>query len=144
MAENENTFQLEWISRHAVSLDKKFEGFRETSPGRKTAPKRLKKLPPRTKRRITEESVDEELDLHGLTVDQGIAETEMFIDLAREYRLGAIRIVHGLGPDTGRSLRSEVQRFLKTRGKGKIKGFKIEPHNQGAVIVYPAAGRKAP
>ena len=137
MPDKETDFQLEWIARHHTSLESKFEGFKDIPANRKHAPKRVKKILARQKRRITEEPADEEIDLHGLTIDQGVAETEMFIELARQYKLGSIRIVHGLGPDRGRSLRSEVLRYLKTRAKGKIKGFKIEPHNQGAVIVYP-------
>lgn len=137
MSDAETEFQLEWIKRHAVSLDHKFEGFNEQGALKNPLPKRLKKVLERKKRQFAEISVDEELDLHGFTIDQGLAETEMFLDLAREYGLESVRIVHGLGPDQGPSIRSEVLRYLKTRGKGKITGYTIEPHNMGAVIVYP-------
>jgi DNA-nicking Smr family endonuclease len=137
MPDKETDFQLDWISRHPATIEGKFEGFQELATNRKHAPKRLKKILAKQKRRIAEEPADEELDLHGLTIDQGVAETEMFIELARQYKLDSIRIVHGLGPDQGRSLRTEVLRYLKTKAKGKITGYKIEPHNQGAVIIYP-------
>ena len=138
MPDKETDFQINWINRHAVSLEHKFEGFGETRlRDKKQPPKRLRKDAAKPKRRIDEEPVDEELDLHGLTVDQGVAETEMFLELAREYKLNAVRIVHGLGPDRGRSLRSEILRYLKTKARGRIRGFRIEPHNMGAVVVYP-------
>jgi DNA-nicking Smr family endonuclease len=130
-------FQCEWIRLHGASLEKKFEGFKEKPSDHRLLPKRLKKVAFKQKHRFSEESVDEELDLHGMTIEQGLGETETFLDLARHYKLSAIRVIHGLGPDSGPSLRSEVLRYLKTKAKGKIQGFKIEPHNQGAVIIYP-------
>ncbi len=140
MADNDTDFQLEWIKHHAVSLESKFEGFDEKPAHKNPVSKHLKKILTAKKRKISEETVDEELDLHGLTIDQGVAEAELFIEMAGQYNLNSVRIVHGLGPDNGPSIRSEVIRFLKTKGKGKISGYKIEPHNQGAVIVYPKRG----
>jgi len=66
-----------------------------------------------------------------------VVETEMFLDMAREYGLTAVRVIHGIGPDSGRSIRTELQRCFRTRLKGRIERLEYEPHNSGSVIIYP-------
>ncbi|OGJ90278.1 MAG: hypothetical protein A2268_12440 [Candidatus Raymondbacteria bacterium RifOxyA12_full_50_37] len=130
-------FQIDWVKRHPVSLMAKYDG-KDPALFEKKKARHRKKVPKVSPpKKVREISVDEEIDLHGLTIDQGIVELELFLDMAREYKLTSVRVIHGLGPDKGDSLRKEVHRYFKTRGKKKISGFFVEPHNQGAVIVYP-------
>jgi DNA-nicking Smr family endonuclease len=128
-------FQLEWIKRHATGLHVKYDGAPpDPMPG--AGGRARKKAAPVT-RRPSEIPSDAELDLHGLTIDQALVETDIFLDMAREYGLTAVRIIHGIGPDSGPSIRNELARQFKTRLKGKIERLEYEPHNSGSVIVYP-------
>jgi DNA-nicking Smr family endonuclease len=128
-------FQLEWIKRHATGLHVKYDGA-PMDPMTSAGERARKKVEP-VSRGHAETPSDAELDLHGLTIDQALVETEIFLDMAREYRLTAVRIIHGIGPDSGPSIRSELTRQFKTRLKGKIERLEYEPHNSGSVIIYP-------
>lgn len=53
--------------------------------------------------------IEEELDLHRLTVDEAITQLDQFLNTAFQAGLYRVRIVHGKG--TG-ILRQEVRRYL--------------------------------
>lgn len=131
------TLQFEWISRHPVTLDAKFGGFPEEERakgfGRKRKNIRLKEPP----RRFKDAPAEEEIDLHGLTIDQGLFELESYIAMCRQYKVRSLRVIHGMGPEKGPSMRKAVRQFLKTRAKSWINGIQIEGHNPGSVIIFP-------
>ncbi len=54
--------------------------------------------------------IEEEIDLHGMTVDEAIPMVDKFLDAAYQAGLYNVWIVHGKG--TG-ILRREVKRFLR-------------------------------
>ena len=53
--------------------------------------------------------IDEELDLHSLTVDEAIPKLDQFLNAAFRAGLYRVRIVHGKGTGV---LRQEVRRYL--------------------------------
>lgn len=130
-------FQLEWLKRHPPGIHLKFDPLPEPELHRHTMPVRKKVPKVRKGKPFKEKAVDEELDLHGFAIDEGLAEIDIFLDMARKYRLSRVRVIHGMGPDRGPSLRKEIHRYLKTRGRSKVDRIETEPHNAGAVIIYP-------
>jgi len=135
MSEEIDRKLLERLIRTPIHIRLKYDGPQPKK--KKPFTKSVVKVSKQTQSRpaFFEVAVEEELDLHGRTIDQGIAETELFIDMALRYGLKTVRVIHGQGPLQGPSLRSEVRKFLKTRCNHKIEGFVIEPHNDGAVVV---------
>ncbi len=88
--------------------------------------------------------VDEELDLHGLSIAEALAQTEMA--LARWGRApdACIRLIHGASSGDRGSIKGALRRQLETTWKGRIRGFKPEPGNPGATLVRPGMGPKSP
>ena len=90
------------------------------------------------RRGIFEIPVEQELDLHGLTIDQGLMELENFIQLCIRFKVKSVRVIHGIGPEKGRSMRKAVRSFLSTRARPHLTGIEAEPHNPGSIIIYIA------
>jgi DNA-nicking Smr family endonuclease len=103
----------------------------------------LKQRPRTVFRGIREVPVEQELDLHGLTIDQGLLELENFIRLCGRFGVGCVRVIHGLGPDRGRSMRKAVRTFLSSaRARPWLEKIEVEPHNPGSVILHLAGTRR--
>src|SRR5690606_33898257 len=87
-------------------------------------------LPPS---RPAEYPVDEEVDLHGMAVDEALVAAE---SLLRRHRAGAtVRLIHGhsnRGPD---SIRTGIHRALTSNRKQRVKRFRTEFPNPGATLV---------
>ena len=130
-------FQIKWLKRHPVGIHLKFDPLPSPDAQSRKKPARKKVPKVRKGRPFKEKAVDEELDLHGFAIDEGLAEIDIFLDMAQEYRLHCVRVVHGMGPEHGPSLRKAIHRYLKTRGNSRVDRLETEPHNAGAVIIYP-------
>ena len=70
--------------------------------------------------------IEEELDLHRLTVDEAITQLDQFLNAAFQAGLYRVRIVHGKG--TG-ILRLEVRRYLS--GHPLVKSYCPADHYHG-------------
>lgn len=81
--------------------------------------------------------VVEELDLHGLTVAEAMAQVEMA--LARWSRRGdaVIRVIHGQSSGSQGTIKGTLRRNLETVWKGRVLGFRPEPGNPGATLIRP-------
>jgi DNA-nicking Smr family endonuclease len=78
--------------------------------------------------------VDEEIDLHGLTIAEAMAQVEMA--LARWSRAGGrLRCIHGHSSGSADSIKGALRRNLGSIWKGKIDSFRPEPGNPGATLV---------
>ena len=91
------------------------------------------------KLRRTHWVIQDHLDLHGLTGDEAVAETAVFLAEARRRGLRCVRIVHGKGlRSIGREpvLRKRIRKLLTRRDE--VLAF-VEPRNihggSGAVVV---------
>ncbi|MDR1540639.1 MAG: endonuclease MutS2 [Clostridiales bacterium] len=71
-------------------------------------------------------SVSPEIDLRGLTIDEGVAKADKYLDDAFLAGLAQVTIIHGKG--TG-ALRSAIQEMLKNRGN--IKSFRLGQYGEG-------------
>jgi DNA-nicking Smr family endonuclease len=87
-------------------------------------------LPPQKR---PEYPVDEDLDLHGMAVDEALAAVE---SLLRRHRAGAtVRLIHGhsnRGPD---SIRTRVRVALESVWRARVRRFRTDFHNPGATLV---------
>jgi DNA-nicking Smr family endonuclease len=91
------------------------------------------------KLRRTHWVIQDDLDLHGLTGDEAVAETAVFLAEARRRGLRCVRIIHGKGlRSVGREpvLRKRIRKILTRRDE--VLAF-VEPRNvhggSGAVVV---------
>jgi DNA mismatch repair protein MutS2 len=71
-------------------------------------------------------TINTEINLLGLTVDEAIAELDLYFDQAKMAHLEKVRVVHGKG--TGK-LREGVHQYLKTNKN--VKSFKIADYGDG-------------
>jgi DNA-nicking Smr family endonuclease len=97
------------------------------------------------KLRRTHWVIQEDLDLHGLTGDEAVAETAAFLAQSRRHGLRCVRIVHGKGlRSVGREpvLRKRIRKLLTRRDE--VLAF-VEPRSHhggsGAVVVLLESSR---
>lgn len=106
-------------------------------------------LPPSAFRRLKrgELSAQEELDLHGCTVEQAQRLLRAFLADARRHGVGCVRIVHGKGRGAAEELDASGAPVLKNlvdrvlRQRADVLGFHSAPPAQGgtgAVVVLLA------
>jgi DNA-nicking Smr family endonuclease len=92
------------------------------------------------------------LDLHGLGVNDALAETERFLRAARAAGEPVVRIVYGKGrrsPGGRGVLREVVPHWLENEGRHLVLGFVRQPDQTGAdgsvrVSVRPASDVEMP
>ncbi len=70
------------------------------------------------------------IDLHGMTIDQGLDALNAFLNSALLAGDAEVRIVHGR---SGGRLKAAVHARLK--GTASIRGFGLDPRNPGVTIV---------
>lgn len=81
---------------------------------------------------------DEEIDLHGLAVDEAMVQVELAIGRHR-YRPGAcLRIIHGHSSGNQNSIKGALRRNLETKWRSRIRSFRPEPANPGATLILVA------
>ena len=70
------------------------------------------------------------IDLHGMTVEDAVAAVDAFLNDAMLASLDEVRIIHGR---SGGRLRGAVRERL--RRIVTVRGFRLDPRNQGVTIV---------
>jgi DNA-nicking Smr family endonuclease len=133
--------QLEWIESHPPSINLKFPNG-EPSVNRKKSVSSKKKMLSSKRQFPLDTEVDEELDLHGMTIAQGIAAVDEFLQMAGSFNLHCVRIIHGIGPEKGISMRRAIRKHLDTKCGRFIESKQVEGHNDGAVVVYVKKQKK--
>jgi DNA-nicking Smr family endonuclease len=77
--------------------------------------------------------VDEEIDLHGMAVDEALTAAEA---LLKRHRGGAVvRLVHGHSNRSHDSIRSQLHRALSSVWKIRVRRFRVDFQNPGATLV---------
>ena len=77
--------------------------------------------------------VDEEIDLHGMAVDEALVAAEA---LLRRHRSGAtVRLIHGHSNRGPESIRTGLHRALVSVWKHRVKRHRTDFHNPGATLV---------
>ena len=78
--------------------------------------------------------VDEEIDLHGLSIAEAMAQVEMA--LARWARAGGrLRVIHGHSSGSGASIKGALRRNLGSIWKSRIDSSRPDPGNPGATLI---------
>ncbi len=80
-------------------------------------------------------TIDEEIDLHGLAVDEAMAEVESVINRHRMAKSATVRIIHGKSSGTQNSIKGALHRNLQSRWRNQIQNFRTEPGNPGATLI---------
>lgn len=75
-------------------------------------------------------SARDEVDLHGLTVDEALARVDVVIDAALLADRSEVRLIHGR---SGGRIRGALHRRLK--GISSVRAFHLDPRNPGVTIV---------
>lgn len=78
---------------------------------------------------------DEELDLHGLAVDEAMAQVELAMERYRRRPGARLRIIHGQSNGLQGTIKGSLRRNLETIWKGRIDSFRPEPGNPGATLI---------
>ena len=79
--------------------------------------------------------IEEDLDLHGMAVDEAMAAAEHLLERYKARPGAILRIIHGhsnIAPD---SIRKSLYRNLGTIWKQRIKRYRLDVHNPGATLL---------
>jgi DNA-nicking Smr family endonuclease len=79
--------------------------------------------------------VDEEVDLHGLAVDEAMVQAELAIRRWQGRAGAVIRFIHGHSSGTSGSIKGALKRSLETLWKNRVRSVRPEPGNPGATLV---------
>jgi DNA-nicking Smr family endonuclease len=79
---------------------------------------------------------DEELDLHGLAIDEAMVQAELALARWRNRPGACIRIIHGKSSGARDSIKGALRHNLETRWKNRVASFRQEPANPGATLVF--------
>ncbi|HKP94676.1 MAG TPA: Smr/MutS family protein [Fibrobacteria bacterium] len=80
--------------------------------------------------------VEEEIDLHGLAIDEAMVQVELALARWRHRPGACLRVIHGQSSGSKDSIKGALRRNLETRWKGRIRLFRQEPGNPGATLVF--------
>ena len=94
-------------------------------------PKKQKKSPLRFS-----QPVDEEIDLHGLAIDEALVQVELAIERYRRNPKASLRIIHGHSSGNKDSIKGAIRCNLETQWRGRIQSFRPELGNAGATLIY--------
>ncbi len=79
--------------------------------------------------------VEEELDLHGMAVDEALVAAGLLLERHRGKSGRILRIVHGHSNSAPVSIRKSLHRNLNTVWKRQVKRYRLDFHNPGATLV---------
>ncbi len=85
-------------------------------------------------------SVDEEIDLHGMSVDEAMAAVELGLERHRSFSGAIIRVIHGQSSDNPGSIKATLRRNLQSQWQRLILGFRPEPGNAGSTLIKVGRG----
>lgn len=79
--------------------------------------------------------VDEEVDLHGMAVDEAMVQAELALKRWQGRSGAVIRFIHGHSSGDSGSIKGALKRSLQTLWKSRVQGMRPEPGNPGATLV---------
>ena len=79
--------------------------------------------------------VDEEVDLHGFSVEEAMVQVELALDRNRPRPGAVLRLIHGHSSGDSGSIRGALRRNLGSVWSRKLRSFRPEPGNPGATLV---------
>jgi DNA-nicking Smr family endonuclease len=82
--------------------------------------------------------VEEELDLHGLAIDEAMVQVQLALARWRNRPGACLRIIHGHSTGTRESIKGMLRRNLEGQWRSQVRVFRQEPGNPGATLVFLA------
>lgn len=79
---------------------------------------------------------DEELDLHGMTVDEALANLEIMMDQMKFAGHKTLRVIHGGGFGQYGPVKKYFDRHISGPLKSRISSVRKEGHNSGATLLF--------
>lgn len=79
--------------------------------------------------------VDEEVDLHGMAVDEAMVQAELALKRWQGRSGAVIRFIHGHSSGDSGSIKGALKRSLQTLWNSRVQGVRPEPGNPGATLV---------
>ena len=80
-------------------------------------------------------TIEEELDLHGMAVDEALVAVGQLLERHRSKPGTILRVVHGHSNSAPDSIRKSLHRNLTTVWKQRIKKYRLDFHNPGATLM---------
>ena len=84
--------------------------------------------------------VEEELDLHGMAVDEALVAVGQLLERHRGKPGLILRVVHGHSNSAPDSIRKSLQRNLTTVWKNRVKKSRLDFLNPGATLIEITGG----
>jgi len=79
--------------------------------------------------------IEEDLDLHGMAVDEALAAAAHLLDRYKGRPGAIVRIIHGHSNSAPDSIRKSLYRNFKTVWKHRVTRYRMDIHNPGATLV---------
>lgn len=79
--------------------------------------------------------VEEEVDLHGMAVDEAMVQAELALKRWQGRSGAVLRFIHGHSSGNAGSIKGALKRSLETLWKNRVRSVKPEPGNPGATLV---------
>ncbi len=79
--------------------------------------------------------IDEELDLHGMSVDEALAAVDQLLRRHRGRTGAVLRIIHGHSNGAPDSIRRRVRYALDTVWRRHVKRYRYDLHNPGSTLL---------
>jgi len=119
--------QLAWLENNSI-MDKDATALPDKAPHAKKIRKKKKNLANK------EISADSEIDLHGLGVEEAICKVQLELELAQKHKWKRIRIVHGIGEESGGVIRKVLERRFRSEWSVFIREYRHEKNNRGSSL----------
>lgn len=80
--------------------------------------------------------MEEEIDLHGLAIDEAMAQVELAFARWRNRPGACLRLIHGQSSGARDSIKGALRRNLETRWKSLIRLSRQDLGNPGSTLVF--------
>jgi len=99
------------------------------------APKRKPAAAPTHPFVLYDFKIDEELDLHGMAVDEAMAAADQLLERYHKRPGAILRVVHGSSNSAPNSIRKSLHRNFETVWKRRVNRYRLDILNPGATIL---------
>lgn len=82
--------------------------------------------------------MEEEVDLHGLAIDEALVQADLALSRYRGRTGAVLRFIHGHSTGLSGTIKGALKRNLESVWKGRIQSFRPEPGNPGCTLVKVA------
>jgi len=123
--------QLAWLNNNNI-IDKDATALPAKTPHAKKIRKKKKNLAQK------EVPADSEIDLHELGVEEAVCKVQLELELAKKNKWKRIRIVHGIGEQSGGVIRKVLEKRFRSEWRIFISEYRYEKNNRGSSLAILA------